>query len=43
MTVEDYKNEFGTTTICKVHDDFDLQWVRQEKRDEGNLTKFNFN
>lgn len=40
MSIDDYQREFGTTTICKVHDDYDLEWINQSKRDDGNLTKF---
>lgn len=40
MSIEDYQREFGNTTICKVHDDYDLEWIHHSKRDDGNLTKF---
>lgn len=40
MAIEDYKATFGSTTICKVHDDYNLETINQQKKDEGNLTKF---
>lgn len=40
MSIGDYKEEFGSTTICKVNDKYHYKFVSHEKRDEGNLTKF---
>jgi len=40
MSIINYKEEFGSTTICKVNENYHYKFVTHEKRDEGNLTKF---
>lgn len=40
MSIEDYKSEFGSTTICKVNDNYHHSSIKHFKQNEGNMTKF---
>ena len=40
MSLSDFKNEFGTTTICSCHDDWEYEWIDCERNSDGHLNKF---
>ena len=40
LSIEDYKEEFGDTTICAVYDDYDYQSVEHRESSSGNFTQF---
>lgn len=40
MSVEDFKEEFGTTTICYAHEDYVFEWAELGQNSDGNTTTF---